>query len=91
MLIFFLVIYIKNFYEVELEVFGFVLVQASQGDLPVGLYMWAHVLLPMLNNKSNYNPQARDLILQLVERYGVVKRSPTHTSMFCSTYFTCLF
>ncbi|KAB2073503.1 hypothetical protein ES319_A07G087400v1 [Gossypium barbadense] len=38
------------------------------GDLAVGLYMWVHVLLPMLSDKSSCNPQSRDLILQLVER-----------------------
>ena len=42
--------------------------QAAQGDLAVGLYMWVHVLLPMLSGKSSCNPQSRDLILQLVER-----------------------
>lgn len=34
----------------------------------MGLYMWVQVLLPMLSGKSSCNPQARDLILQLVER-----------------------
>ncbi|XP_024029584.1 uncharacterized protein LOC21409821 [Morus notabilis] len=42
--------------------------QASVGDLAVGLYMWAHFLLPMLSSKSTCNPQSRDLILQLVQR-----------------------
>ncbi|XP_057530481.1 uncharacterized protein LOC130808935 [Amaranthus tricolor] len=42
--------------------------QASQGDLAVGLFSWAHNLLPMLNSKSTNNPLCRDLILQLVER-----------------------
>ncbi|KAL5570846.1 hypothetical protein UlMin_020443 [Ulmus minor] len=42
--------------------------QAFIGDLTVGLYMWAHFLLPMLTSKSTSNPQSRDLILQLVER-----------------------
>ncbi|XP_059623136.1 uncharacterized protein LOC132266301 [Cornus florida] len=42
--------------------------QACQGDLVVGLFMWAHFLLPTLSNKSSANPQSRDLILQLVER-----------------------
>lgn len=31
--------------------------------------MWVHFLLPMLSSKSNSNPQARDLILQLAERH----------------------
>ncbi|XP_062004417.1 uncharacterized protein LOC133721742 [Rosa rugosa] len=42
--------------------------QASQGDLVVGLYTWVHLLLPILSSKSGCNPQARDLILQSVER-----------------------
>ncbi|GMN28496.1 hypothetical protein TIFTF001_002076 [Ficus carica] len=42
--------------------------QASVGDLAVGLYMWAHFLLPMLSSRSTSNPPSRDLILQLVER-----------------------
>jgi len=41
--------------------------QASQGDIAVGLYSWAHNLLPVVGNK-NCNPQSRDLILQLVEK-----------------------
>ncbi|KAK8522639.1 hypothetical protein V6N12_056340 [Hibiscus sabdariffa] len=50
----------------KLPVFVWMIVQASKGDLPVGLYMWAHHLLPILGGK-NCNPQSRDLILQLVE------------------------
>lgn len=49
----------------KLPVTVWVIAQASQGDLVVGLYMWVHLLLPML---STCNPQSRDLILQLVER-----------------------
>ncbi|XP_061349361.1 uncharacterized protein LOC133294663 [Gastrolobium bilobum] len=45
-----------------------VITQASQGDLIVGLYLWVSLLLPMLKEKSGCNPQSRDLILQLVER-----------------------
>ncbi|KAH7533793.1 hypothetical protein FEM48_Zijuj04G0169500 [Ziziphus jujuba var. spinosa] len=41
--------------------------QASQGDLIVGLYMWVHLLLPLMGSRSSCNPQSRDLILQLVE------------------------
>ncbi|XVE85432.1 hypothetical protein DITRI_Ditri17bG0090700 [Diplodiscus trichospermus] len=40
--------------------------KASQGDLAVGMYLWAHHLLPIVCGK-NCNPQSRDLILQLVE------------------------
>ncbi|KAM1189721.1 hypothetical protein ACFX2J_025366 [Malus domestica] len=42
--------------------------QASQGDLVVGLYSWVHFLLPILSSKSSSNPLCRDLILQSVER-----------------------
>lgn len=42
--------------------------QACQGDLAVGLFSWAHNLLPMLNSKSTNNPLCRDLILQSIER-----------------------
>lgn len=42
--------------------------QACQGDLIVGLFMWVHFILPLLNSKLNSNPQSRDLILQLAER-----------------------
>ncbi|KAK9115774.1 hypothetical protein Sjap_014721 [Stephania japonica] len=41
--------------------------QTCQGDLVVGMYLWVHFLLPMLDGKS-CNPQSRDLILQLLER-----------------------
>ncbi|KAF7831097.1 Transmembrane protein 214-A [Senna tora] len=45
-----------------------VIAQASQGDLVMGLYLWVSLLLPMLSSKSGCNPQSRDLILQSVER-----------------------
>uniref|UniRef100_A0A1J3G6N6 Transmembrane protein 214-A n=1 Tax=Noccaea caerulescens TaxID=107243 RepID=A0A1J3G6N6_NOCCA len=51
----------------KLPVTVWMMAQASQGDLSVGLYAWAHNLLPVLGNK-NCNPQSRDLILQLVEK-----------------------
>ncbi|KAL9267207.1 Transmembrane protein 214-like protein [Drosera capensis] len=44
-----------------------VIAQASEEDMVVGLYIWIQVLLPMLSGKS-CNPKSRDLILQLVER-----------------------
>ncbi|GMJ04453.1 hypothetical protein like AT1G23170 [Hibiscus trionum] len=50
----------------KLPIFVWMIVQASKGELPVGLYIWAHHLLPILAGK-NCNPQSRDLILQLVE------------------------
>ncbi|KAG5529679.1 hypothetical protein RHGRI_030152 [Rhododendron griersonianum] len=52
----------------KLPVTIWVIAQACQGDLVVGLYMWVRYLLPMLSSKSSCNPQSRDLILQLVER-----------------------
>ncbi|KAK4783506.1 hypothetical protein SAY86_007880 [Trapa natans] len=51
----------------SLPVTAWMISQASQGDLTVGLYMWVRVLLPLLGGKS-CNPQSRDLILQSVER-----------------------
>ncbi|PSS30044.1 Transmembrane protein like [Actinidia chinensis var. chinensis] len=52
----------------KLPVTVWVIAQACQGDLVVGLFMWVHYLLPILSSKSSCNPQSRDLILQLVER-----------------------
>ncbi|MED6187125.1 hypothetical protein PIB30_073409 [Stylosanthes scabra] len=52
----------------KLPLIIWVIAQASQGDLVVGLYLWVSLLLPMLSGKSSCNPQSRDLILQLVER-----------------------
>ncbi|KAA8530665.1 hypothetical protein F0562_005401 [Nyssa sinensis] len=52
----------------KLPVIVWLIVQACQGDLVVGLFMWVHFLLPTLSSKSSGNPQSRDLILQLVER-----------------------
>ncbi|GMI85569.1 hypothetical protein like AT1G23170 [Hibiscus trionum] len=54
--------------QYKLPITVWMIAQATQGDLAVGLYMWVHVLLPMLSGKSSCNPQSRDLILQLVER-----------------------
>ncbi|KAI7745800.1 hypothetical protein M8C21_007353 [Ambrosia artemisiifolia] len=51
----------------KLPVLVWTITQASQGDLVVGLFMWAHLLLPVVCSKL-CNPQSRDLILQLVER-----------------------
>ncbi|KAK4799243.1 hypothetical protein SAY86_024608 [Trapa natans] len=51
----------------KLPVITWIISQASQGDLAVGLYMWVHVVLPLLNGK-NCNPQFMDLILQSGER-----------------------
>ncbi|VVB17076.1 unnamed protein product [Arabis nemorensis] len=51
----------------KLPVTVWMMAQAAQGDVSVGLYSWAHNLLPVVSNK-NCNPQSRDLILQLVEK-----------------------
>lgn len=51
----------------KLPVIVWMIAQASQGELAVGLYSWAHNLLPIVGGK-NCNPQSRDIILQLVER-----------------------
>ncbi|KAK6281308.1 hypothetical protein POUND7_015133 [Theobroma cacao] len=50
----------------KLPVIVWMIIQASQGDLAVGMYLWAHHLLPVVGGK-NCNPQSRDLILQIVE------------------------
>ncbi|XP_073140261.1 uncharacterized protein [Henckelia pumila] len=52
----------------KLPIIIWMIVQACQGDLAVGLYLWAHHILPILGGKSGSNPQSRDLVLQLVER-----------------------
>ncbi|KAI5648063.1 hypothetical protein M9H77_34068 [Catharanthus roseus] len=52
----------------KLPIVIWAIIQACQGDLVVGLFMWVHYLLPMLNSKSNSNPQFRDMVLQVVER-----------------------
>ncbi|CAI9785458.1 unnamed protein product [Fraxinus pennsylvanica] len=52
----------------KLPVILWMIVQACQGDLAVGLCLWAHHILPILGGKSGSNPQSRDLVLQLVER-----------------------
>ncbi|XP_009781515.1 uncharacterized protein [Nicotiana sylvestris] len=52
----------------KLSVIAWMIVQACQGDLCVGLYLWAHHTLPLVGGKSGSNPQTRDLIMQLVER-----------------------
>ncbi|ERN00696.1 hypothetical protein AMTRI_Chr13g83930 [Amborella trichopoda] len=41
--------------------------QACQGDLVVGMLLWVQLLLPMTLGKSS-NPLSRDLVLQLLER-----------------------
>ncbi|KAJ6738573.1 TRANSMEMBRANE PROTEIN 214 [Salix koriyanagi] len=64
----------------KLPVIVWMIAQASQGDLVVGLYTWIRVLFPMLSGKSSSNPQSRDLILQLVER--ILSSPKAHTILF---------
>nr|GMD16713.1 Transmembrane protein [Ipomoea batatas] len=52
----------------KLPVIVWMIAQACQGDLCVGLYLWAHWILPLVGGKSGSNPQTRDMILQSVER-----------------------
>ncbi|XP_059645170.1 uncharacterized protein LOC132286800 isoform X2 [Cornus florida] len=49
----------------KLPLLIWLIAQACQGYLTVGLFMWVHLLLPML---SSSNSHSRDLILKLVER-----------------------
>ncbi|XP_039012413.1 uncharacterized protein LOC120141683 [Hibiscus syriacus] len=50
----------------KLPVIVWMMLQASQGDLAMGLFLWAHHLLPIISGK-NCNSQSMDLILLLVE------------------------
>ncbi|KAK1419866.1 hypothetical protein QVD17_29266 [Tagetes erecta] len=52
----------------KLPIIVWMVAQASHGDLSVGLYLWSHLILPVIGGKSGSNPQTRDLILQSVER-----------------------
>ncbi|KAJ1282798.1 hypothetical protein BS78_03G079400 [Paspalum vaginatum] len=52
----------------RLPIIVWVIAQASQGDLVTGMFCWAHSLFPTLCAKSSGNPQARDMVLQLLER-----------------------
>ncbi|WCJ33572.1 hypothetical protein M5689_014926 [Euphorbia peplus] len=51
----------------KVAVVAWMIAQVSLGDLAVGLYSWAHNLLPIVSGKSP-NPQSRDIMLQLVEK-----------------------
>ncbi|CAI9755986.1 unnamed protein product [Fraxinus pennsylvanica] len=61
----------------KLPVMLWMIVQACQGDLAIGLYLWSHHILPILGGKSGSNPQSRDLVLQLVER--ILSAPKAHT------------
>ena len=52
----------------KLPVIVWMIAQAAVGDLSVGLYAWSRNLLPIVVSKSG-NPQSRDLVLQLVEKF----------------------
>nr|XP_029121413.1 uncharacterized protein LOC105048428 isoform X2 [Elaeis guineensis] len=52
----------------KLPVIVWAIAQVSQGDFAIGMYLWAHFLLPLICGKLSGNPQSRDLVLQLAER-----------------------
>jgi len=52
----------------KLPIIAWVINQASQGDLVSGMFCWSHSLFPTLCAKSG-NPQSRDLVLQMLERF----------------------
>ncbi|CAL4964981.1 unnamed protein product [Urochloa decumbens] len=58
----------KHLGQEKLPIIVWVISQASQGDLVTGMFCWAHSLFPTLCAKPSGNPQARDLVLQLLER-----------------------
>ncbi|CAN6445750.1 unnamed protein product [Victoria cruziana] len=51
----------------KIPVLVWVIAQACQGDLAVGMALWVQMLLPLAVGKSS-NPHSRDLALQLLER-----------------------
>ncbi|KAF3780252.1 hypothetical protein EJ110_NYTH39624 [Nymphaea thermarum] len=51
----------------KLPVLVWVIAQACQGDIAVGMALWVQILLPLAVGKSS-NPHSRDLALQLLER-----------------------
>ncbi|KAF7027187.1 hypothetical protein CFC21_039252 [Triticum aestivum] len=53
----------------KLPIIAWVINQASQGDLVSGMFCWSHSLFPSVCAKSSVNPQSRDLVLQLLERF----------------------
>uniref|UniRef100_A0A3B6E9P7 Uncharacterized protein n=1 Tax=Triticum aestivum TaxID=4565 RepID=A0A3B6E9P7_WHEAT len=53
----------------KLPIIAWVINQASQGDLVSGMFCWSHSLFPTVCAKSSVNPQSRDLVLQLLERF----------------------
>lgn len=59
----------KNLVPEKLPIVAWVIAQASQGDLVSGMFCWAHSLFPTICGKSSVNPQSRDIVLQLLERF----------------------
>ncbi|KFK33001.1 hypothetical protein AALP_AA6G317000 [Arabis alpina] len=53
--------------EETLPLTVWMIAQVSQVDLCLGLYRWAHNLLPLVDSNQFRSPQSMDLILQLVE------------------------
>ncbi|XP_030496095.1 uncharacterized protein LOC115712030 [Cannabis sativa] len=60
----------------KLPLIVWIMLQASQGDLAVGLYGWSRNLLPLVSGKTN-NPQSRDLVLQFAERILATPKART--------------
>lgn len=60
-----------------LPVMVWVTAQACHGDMCVGLYVWANWILPIVGGKAGSNPQARDLVLQSVERILSIPKAHT--------------
>ncbi|XP_011101474.1 uncharacterized protein LOC105179520 isoform X2 [Sesamum indicum] len=52
----------------KIPVMVWVIAQASQGDLGVGLFLCVHFLFNMLKDESSSNMQSWDFILQVIER-----------------------
>ncbi|KAL0316156.1 UNVERIFIED_CONTAM: hypothetical protein Sradi_5493800 [Sesamum radiatum] len=52
----------------KIPVMVWVIAQASQGDLAVGLFLCVHFLFNMLKDESNSNMESWDFTLQVIER-----------------------
>ncbi|GAU32190.1 hypothetical protein TSUD_68610 [Trifolium subterraneum] len=52
----------------KLPLITWMVVQASVGDLSVGLYAWSQNLLPIVVGKKSGNMESRDFVLQVVEK-----------------------
>ncbi|XP_076946541.1 uncharacterized protein LOC143618100 [Bidens hawaiensis] len=58
----------------KLPVIVWMVKEASQGDLAVGLHLWSRLILPIVGTKSGSNPQIveRIIIVQATERFEAV-------------------